>query len=172
MWLVQYKPFSVSRLEAIARDSELVDKSIADLKRLGELIHTSCVTAVQEHEEHLKENPVEGMLVFTCLEVWEIIKFSQVRKWWALLFQPKVLGNGEELTSRSQECRSTPRPSSSMRKSLSLCTKWCPQILLRDISKILLQRLCTVFKIRCLLCYRFNVRNLFPTGSSWRAGSR
>lgn len=50
----------VSRLEAIARDSELVDKSIADLKRLGELIHTSCVTAVQEHEEHLKENPVEG----------------------------------------------------------------------------------------------------------------
>uniref|UniRef100_A0A671X6F2 Chromodomain helicase DNA binding protein 2 n=1 Tax=Sparus aurata TaxID=8175 RepID=A0A671X6F2_SPAAU len=51
---------SVSRLEGIARDSELVDKSIADLKRLGELIHTSCVAAVQEHEEHLKENPVEG----------------------------------------------------------------------------------------------------------------
>uniref|UniRef100_A0A3Q3WNJ6 Uncharacterized protein n=1 Tax=Mola mola TaxID=94237 RepID=A0A3Q3WNJ6_MOLML len=41
-------------------DSELVDKSIADLKRLGELIHSSCVTAVQEHEEHLKENPVEA----------------------------------------------------------------------------------------------------------------
>lgn len=57
------------RLEAIARDSELVDKSIADLKRLGELIHSSCVTAVQEHEEHLKENPVEGVLVsflFSC----------------------------------------------------------------------------------------------------------
>uniref|UniRef100_A0A3P8UY20 Chromodomain helicase DNA binding protein 2 n=1 Tax=Cynoglossus semilaevis TaxID=244447 RepID=A0A3P8UY20_CYNSE len=44
----------------IARDSELVDKSIADLKRLGELIHSSCVTAVQEHEEQLKENPVEA----------------------------------------------------------------------------------------------------------------
>lgn len=57
---------SASRLEAIARDSELVDKSIADLKRLGELIHTSCVTAVQEHEEHLKENPVEGKLVILC----------------------------------------------------------------------------------------------------------
>jgi len=53
----------VSRLEAIARDSELVDKSIADLKRLGELIHTSCVAAVQEHEEQLKENPVEGLLL-------------------------------------------------------------------------------------------------------------
>eukprot|EP00064_Thunnus_orientalis_P012385 superscaffoldBa00001893_g12420 len=50
----------IRRLEAIARDSELVDKSIADLKRLGELIHTSCVAAVQEHEEHLKENPVEA----------------------------------------------------------------------------------------------------------------
>ncbi|XP_074489112.1 chromodomain-helicase-DNA-binding protein 2 isoform X3 [Sebastes fasciatus] len=57
-----YKKFGspLERLEAIARDSELVDKSIADLKRLGELIHTSCVTAVQEHEEHLKENPVEA----------------------------------------------------------------------------------------------------------------
>uniref|UniRef100_A0AAX7VBV7 DNA helicase n=1 Tax=Astatotilapia calliptera TaxID=8154 RepID=A0AAX7VBV7_ASTCA len=58
-----YKKFGcpLERLEAIARDSELVDKSIADLKRLGELIHSSCVTAVQEHEEHLKENPRRGI---------------------------------------------------------------------------------------------------------------
>ncbi|KAF0041136.1 hypothetical protein F2P81_007034 [Scophthalmus maximus] len=57
-----YKKFAapLERLEAIARDSELVDKSIADLKRLGDLIHSSCVTAVQEHEELLKENPVEA----------------------------------------------------------------------------------------------------------------
>nr|XP_057932643.1 chromodomain-helicase-DNA-binding protein 2 isoform X1 [Doryrhamphus excisus] len=57
-----YKKFGapLERLEAIARDSELVDKSVADLKRLGELIHTSCVAAVQEHEENLKENPVEA----------------------------------------------------------------------------------------------------------------
>lgn len=55
---------NASRLEAIARDAELVDKSIADLKRLGELIHSSCVAAVQEHEEELKEKPVEGVLVF------------------------------------------------------------------------------------------------------------
>ncbi|XP_051579772.1 chromodomain-helicase-DNA-binding protein 2-like isoform X3 [Myxocyprinus asiaticus] len=57
-----YKKFGapLERLEAIARDSELVDKSIADLKRLGELVHSSCVTAVQEHEEHMKENPVEA----------------------------------------------------------------------------------------------------------------
>uniref|UniRef100_A0A674I922 Chromodomain helicase DNA binding protein 2 n=1 Tax=Terrapene triunguis TaxID=2587831 RepID=A0A674I922_9SAUR len=34
------------RLECIARDAELVDKSIADLKRLGELIHNSCVSAM------------------------------------------------------------------------------------------------------------------------------
>uniref|UniRef100_A0A8C1GAW0 Chromodomain helicase DNA binding protein 2 n=1 Tax=Cyprinus carpio TaxID=7962 RepID=A0A8C1GAW0_CYPCA len=52
--------FVLYRLEAIARDSELVDKSIADLKRLGELVHNTCVTAVQEHEEHMKENPVEA----------------------------------------------------------------------------------------------------------------
>uniref|UniRef100_A0A672H0I9 Uncharacterized protein n=1 Tax=Salarias fasciatus TaxID=181472 RepID=A0A672H0I9_SALFA len=38
-----YKKFGspLERLEAIARDSELVDKSIADLKRLGELIHST-----------------------------------------------------------------------------------------------------------------------------------
>lgn len=69
--------FSVTRLEAIARDSELVDKSIADLKRLGELIHTSCVAAVQEHEEHLKENPVEGRLVFSCVGNFKYTVFSR-----------------------------------------------------------------------------------------------
>uniref|UniRef100_A0A8C6N9Z3 DNA helicase n=1 Tax=Melopsittacus undulatus TaxID=13146 RepID=A0A8C6N9Z3_MELUD len=38
--------FPFSRLECIARDAELVDKSVADLKRLGELIHNSCVSAI------------------------------------------------------------------------------------------------------------------------------
>uniref|UniRef100_A0A8C0J7M8 Chromodomain helicase DNA binding protein 2 n=1 Tax=Chelonoidis abingdonii TaxID=106734 RepID=A0A8C0J7M8_CHEAB len=52
--------FFTLRLECIARDAELVDKSIADLKRLGELIHNSCVSAMQEYEEQLKENPSEG----------------------------------------------------------------------------------------------------------------
>uniref|UniRef100_A0A8C3T037 DNA helicase n=1 Tax=Chelydra serpentina TaxID=8475 RepID=A0A8C3T037_CHESE len=52
--------FPLERLECIARDAELVDKSIADLKRLGELIHNSCVSAMQEYEEQLKENPGEG----------------------------------------------------------------------------------------------------------------
>ncbi|KAG5848599.1 hypothetical protein ANANG_G00100230 [Anguilla anguilla] len=57
-----YKKFGapLERLEGIARDAELVDKSVADLKRLGELVHSSCVTAVQEHEEHLKDNPCEA----------------------------------------------------------------------------------------------------------------
>ncbi|CAM9416474.1 unnamed protein product [Bubo scandiacus] len=55
-----YKKFGLplERLECIARDAELVDKSVADLKRLGELIHNSCVSAMQEYEEQLKENPV------------------------------------------------------------------------------------------------------------------
>uniref|UniRef100_A0A2R9ACG9 Chromodomain helicase DNA binding protein 2 n=1 Tax=Pan paniscus TaxID=9597 RepID=A0A2R9ACG9_PANPA len=52
--------FSLSLLECIARDAELVDKSVADLKRLGELIHNSCVSAMQEYEEQLKENASEG----------------------------------------------------------------------------------------------------------------
>uniref|UniRef100_A0A8C8BJL5 DNA helicase n=1 Tax=Otus sunia TaxID=257818 RepID=A0A8C8BJL5_9STRI len=42
---IRYKTFfPIPRLECIARDAELVDKSVADLKRLGELIHNSCVS--------------------------------------------------------------------------------------------------------------------------------
>uniref|UniRef100_A0A4W3I8J8 Chromodomain helicase DNA binding protein 2 n=1 Tax=Callorhinchus milii TaxID=7868 RepID=A0A4W3I8J8_CALMI len=53
--------FSIPLLEAIARDAELVEKSIADLKRLGELIHNGCVLALKEYEEQLKETPgMEG----------------------------------------------------------------------------------------------------------------
>ncbi|TTF56870.1 Chromodomain-helicase-DNA-binding protein 2 [Bagarius yarrelli] len=58
--VVGFSDAEIRRLEAIARDSELVDKSIADLKRLGELVHTTCVAAVQEHEEQIKENPTEA----------------------------------------------------------------------------------------------------------------
>uniref|UniRef100_A0A4W3I8Q9 Chromodomain helicase DNA binding protein 2 n=1 Tax=Callorhinchus milii TaxID=7868 RepID=A0A4W3I8Q9_CALMI len=52
--------FSIPLLEAIARDAELVEKSIADLKRLGELIHNGCVLALKEYEEQLKETPGKG----------------------------------------------------------------------------------------------------------------
>uniref|UniRef100_A0A8C1G6V3 Chromodomain helicase DNA binding protein 2 n=1 Tax=Cyprinus carpio TaxID=7962 RepID=A0A8C1G6V3_CYPCA len=51
--------FVLYRLEAIARDSELVDKSIADLKRLGELVHNTCVTAVQERGINIKISGVQ-----------------------------------------------------------------------------------------------------------------
>ncbi|KAE8618282.1 hypothetical protein XENTR_v10009342 [Xenopus tropicalis] len=57
-----YKKFAspLERLECIARDAELVEKSVADLKRLGELLHNSCASAMQEFEEQLKENPADG----------------------------------------------------------------------------------------------------------------
>jgi len=66
------------RLECIARDAELVDKSVADLKRLGELIHNSCVSAMQEYEEQLKENASEG-------------KFSQTWHMWTGNYAAKGL---------------------------------------------------------------------------------
>ncbi|XP_042199024.1 chromodomain-helicase-DNA-binding protein 2 isoform X4 [Callorhinchus milii] len=62
-FIKSYKKFGtpLERLEAIARDAELVEKSIADLKRLGELIHNGCVLALKEYEEQLKETPgMEG----------------------------------------------------------------------------------------------------------------
>lgn len=56
-----------------------MDKSIADLKRLGDLIHTSCVAAVQEHEEHLKENPVEGTSSSLTLYICENLILASVK---------------------------------------------------------------------------------------------
>ncbi|XP_044135381.1 chromodomain-helicase-DNA-binding protein 2 isoform X3 [Bufo gargarizans] len=53
-------PTPLERLECIARDAELVEKSVADLKRLGDLLHSSCASAMQEFEEQLKENPTDG----------------------------------------------------------------------------------------------------------------
>lgn len=125
---------NVSRLEAIARDAELVDKSIADLKRLGELIHSSCVTAVQEHEEELKEKPVEGTVVLLFFPILKVNK-QITHQMCISLVQPKVLANGEELISKSLAYKSMRSPSSNMKKSLSRCTKWCPLTLQRETSK-------------------------------------
>lgn len=36
------------RLDAIARDAELVDKSETDLRRLGELVHNGCIKALKD----------------------------------------------------------------------------------------------------------------------------
>lgn len=38
-----------SRLDAIARDAELVDKSEIDLRRLGELVHNGCIKALKDN---------------------------------------------------------------------------------------------------------------------------
>ncbi|XP_073424854.1 chromodomain-helicase-DNA-binding protein 2 isoform X4 [Dendrobates tinctorius] len=53
-------PTPLERLECIARDAELLEKSVADLKRLGDLLHSSCASAMQEFGEQLKENPTDG----------------------------------------------------------------------------------------------------------------
>lgn len=37
------------RLDAIARDAELVDKSEHDLKRLAETVHNGCVRTLREN---------------------------------------------------------------------------------------------------------------------------
>ena len=53
-----FETFSVyRRLEAIATDAELEDKSPDDLSRLADILHNSCVKAVGEYEDKLKEDP-------------------------------------------------------------------------------------------------------------------
>ena len=54
---------NVFRLDSIAGDAELMEKSSADLKRLAEMLQTQCEQAIAEYEEKLKEEPnnAEGM---------------------------------------------------------------------------------------------------------------
>ncbi|OXB52828.1 hypothetical protein ASZ78_017041, partial [Callipepla squamata] len=49
-FIKSYKKFGgpLERLDAIARDAELVDKSETDLRRLGELIHNGCIKALND----------------------------------------------------------------------------------------------------------------------------
>uniref|UniRef100_A0A4W3KC91 Chromodomain helicase DNA binding protein 1 n=1 Tax=Callorhinchus milii TaxID=7868 RepID=A0A4W3KC91_CALMI len=49
-FIKSYKKFGgpLERLEAIARDAELVDKSEVDLRRLGEMVHNGCIKALRE----------------------------------------------------------------------------------------------------------------------------
>ncbi|KAG8456346.1 hypothetical protein GDO86_002215 [Hymenochirus boettgeri] len=49
-FIKSYKKFGgpLERLDAIARDAELVDKSETDLRRLGELIHNGCIKALKD----------------------------------------------------------------------------------------------------------------------------
>ncbi|XP_031210497.1 chromodomain-helicase-DNA-binding protein 1 isoform X2 [Mastomys coucha] len=49
-FIKSYKKFGgpLERLDAIARDAELVDKSETDLRRLGELVHNGCVKALKD----------------------------------------------------------------------------------------------------------------------------
>uniref|UniRef100_F7D0V6 Chromodomain helicase DNA-binding protein 1 n=1 Tax=Xenopus tropicalis TaxID=8364 RepID=F7D0V6_XENTR len=49
-FIKSYKKFGgpLERLDAIARDAELVDKSETDLRRLGELIHSGCIKALKD----------------------------------------------------------------------------------------------------------------------------
>lgn len=65
--------------------------------------------------------------------------------------QPKVLGNGEESTSKSLVYKSMPSPSSNTKKSLSRCTKPCPPTPQRDTSKP--TKVCVyVFKVQIKHC--------------------
>lgn len=49
-FIKSYKKFGgpLERLDAIARDAELVEKSETDLRRLGELVHTGCIKALKD----------------------------------------------------------------------------------------------------------------------------
>ncbi|KAM6306821.1 chromodomain-helicase-DNA-binding protein 1-like isoform 3-T3 [Podargus strigoides] len=50
-FIKSYKKFGgpLERLDAIARDAELVDKSEMDLRHLGELVHNGCIKALKDN---------------------------------------------------------------------------------------------------------------------------
>ncbi|XP_038068457.1 chromodomain-helicase-DNA-binding protein 1-like isoform X2 [Patiria miniata] len=56
-FIKSYKKFGepLTRLEAIAGDAELQEKSQADLMKLGTMLHDGCKRAIEEYEERLRE---------------------------------------------------------------------------------------------------------------------
>lgn len=59
------------RLEDIAVDAELQEKSQADLEHLADLILTTCEQVLKEHEEKLKEQTTAegGWSLYTWLHI-------------------------------------------------------------------------------------------------------
>ena len=54
--------FLCSRLDAIAADAELQEKSMTDINRLANLIHSGCEQAVKDYQEKLVQDPnFDGM---------------------------------------------------------------------------------------------------------------
>ena len=69
--------FVYPRLDAVAADAELEDKSTEDLERLADILHNSCVKAVAEYDEKLKEDPnFDGKLPCIALVT---VKFTLVQ---------------------------------------------------------------------------------------------
>lgn len=60
-----YKKFSapMKRLEAIAEDAELTEKSQNDLRKLAELLRERCLQAVSENQENEAGGENTGMFI-------------------------------------------------------------------------------------------------------------
>ncbi|XP_033108172.1 chromodomain-helicase-DNA-binding protein 1-like isoform X2 [Anneissia japonica] len=84
-----YKKFGrpLTRLEAIAGDAELQEKSQADLKRLGDTLHNGCKRVIQEYEERLKQDSE-----FDGKKRGATLKLSN-----AIINAPSVMKHEEEL---------------------------------------------------------------------------
>lgn len=69
---------SLLRLESIATDAELDDKSSEDLTRLADILHNSCIKAVAEYEDKLKEDPnFDGKFYYNCgLTFYHYVQFA------------------------------------------------------------------------------------------------
>ncbi|XP_071964385.1 chromodomain-helicase-DNA-binding protein 1-like isoform X2 [Antedon mediterranea] len=84
-----YKKFGrpLTRLEEIAGDAELQEKSQADLKRLGDTLHNGCRRVIQEYEERLKQDAE-----FDGKKRGATLKLSN-----AIINAPSVMKHEEEL---------------------------------------------------------------------------
>ena len=47
----------ILRLDAIAADAELQEKSVAELTRLADLLHDGCENAIKDYQEKLVQDP-------------------------------------------------------------------------------------------------------------------
>lgn len=64
------------RLDAVARDAELVDKSETDLRRLGELVHNGCIKALKDSSSGQERAGKMCSVGLRAIKMWRSLNYS------------------------------------------------------------------------------------------------
>lgn len=82
------------RLDAIAADADLLEKSLSDLEHLAAMLHNGCVEAESHHRERLlmqTESELTGPTLLSCVLYFRMDQIQQSKTKVALIFAHVVI---------------------------------------------------------------------------------